>query len=92
MHNRYGKKGLKVIGINLDSETGDARRFLKKYPASFAIAYDPEGQTPKQYKLSVMPTSYLIDRNGNLIDVHKGFREDDRDKIESKIAKLLSRK
>ena len=89
MHNRYEKKGLKVIGINLDAEISDARKFLKRYPASFSIAYDPEGKTPKQYKLSVMPTSYLIDRRGNIIDIHKGFREDDRDQLEARIKKLL---
>ncbi len=92
MHKRYQNKGLKVIGINLDTTPSDAKRFLNKFPAQFTIAYDPEGKTPQQYKLSVMPTSYLVDRNGNLINIHKGFKEGQAAEIESIIVKALSRK
>jgi len=90
MHDRYRNKGLQVIGINLDPASTDAQKFLKKYPASFAIAYDPAGQIPAKYQLSVMPTSYLIDRKGNIVETHKGFREDDRNKLESTIKHLLN--
>ena len=90
MHDRYKNRGLKVIGINLDSEMGDARKFLSKFPAKFTIAYDPKGTTPKQYGLSVMPTSYLIDRKGNLINIHKGFKESHAQDIEREIQKALA--
>ncbi|MCW9013247.1 MAG: TlpA family protein disulfide reductase [Gammaproteobacteria bacterium] len=92
MHKRYEKKGLKVIGINLDSEKADADRFLKKFPADFTVAYDAEGKTPKTYKLSVMPTSYLIDRRGNMIDIHQGFKEGQAADLETKIKKALASK
>jgi thiol-disulfide isomerase/thioredoxin len=92
MHERYKKKGLKVIGINLDSNQADAQKFLKRFPANFIIAYDPEGETPKQYHLSVMPTSYLIDRKGNLINIHKGFKEGQTSEIEHKIQQALAKK
>ena len=92
IHERYKNKGLKVIGINLDSDKSDAKKFLSKYPANFSIAYDPEGKTPKQYRLSVMPTSYLIDRQGNLINIHKGFKEAQTQDIEQKIQQALSKK
>ena len=92
MHERYKSKGLKVIGINLDTDAGDARKFLEKFPASFTIAYDPQGNTPKQYQLSVMPTSYLIDRKGNLINIHKGFKEGQTQDLEQKIQKALAQK
>ena len=92
MHKQYGKKGLKVIGINLDSEKSDADNFLKKYPASFTIAYDPQGKTPESYKLSVMPTSYIVDRKGNIVDTHKGFKEGQASSLEDKIKKALAKK
>jgi len=92
MQDRYGKNGLKIIAINLDNERSDANSFLKKHPAKFTIAYDPKGKTPGLYKLKVMPTSYLIDRRGNLVNIHKGFKENQTDKLEKLIAKTLNKK
>lgn len=92
MQDRYGKNGLKIIAINLDNERSDANSFLKKHPAKFTIAYDPKGKTPGLYKLKVMPTSYLIDRRGNLVNIHKGFKEDQTGKLEKLIAKTLNKK
>ena len=37
-------KGLKVVGVNLDEDTADAKKFLEKYPVDFSIVTDPEKQ------------------------------------------------
>lgn len=92
IHKKYRSQGLKVIAVNLDTEIKDAREFLKNTPADFSIAYDPQGTTPEKYKLSVMPTSYLIDRKGRIIDTHKGFKDSTKDVLESKIKKALVKK
>ncbi len=92
MQERYGKKGFKIIAINLDSERSAASSFLKKHPAKFAIAYDSKGKTPDLYKLKVMPTSYLIDRRGNLVNIHKGFKEPQAAKLEKLIVQTLNKK
>ncbi|VAW67259.1 Thioredoxin family protein [hydrothermal vent metagenome] len=92
MHKKYGKKGLKVIAINLDSDHSSAAKFLKKNPAKFTIAYDPEGETANNYGLKVMPTSYLIDKKGNIINTHKGFKSNQTEKLEKHIVKALNKK
>jgi thiol-disulfide isomerase/thioredoxin len=92
MEKRYGKKGFKIIAINLDSERSAASSFLKKHPAKFTIAYDPEGVTPNKYKLKVMPTSYLIDRKGNIVNIHKGFKDSQTQKLEKFIVQTLNKK
>jgi len=91
MQDRYGKKGFKIIAINLDSERSAAKSFLKKNPAKFTIAYDSKGKTPELYKLKVMPTSYLIDRRGNLVNVHKGFKNQQTAKLEKLIVQTLNK-
>ncbi len=92
MEARYGKKGFKIIAINLDSDRSAAKSFLKKHPATFTIAYDEEGKTPNLYQLKVMPTSYLIDRRGNLVKVHKGFKKNQTADLEKMIVKTLNKK
>ena len=92
MQSRYGKKGFELIAINLDSERSAAKKFLQKNPAKFTIAYDPKGKTPDMYKLKVMPTSYLIDRRGNLVNVHKGFKDNQKAQLEKTIVQTLNKK
>ncbi len=90
LQKKYGKQGLKIIAINLDSEKGAAKAFLKKNPATFTIAYDIDGVTPEKYGLTVMPTSYLIDRNGKLITSHRGFKKTQAGKLEKNVVKYLT--
>lgn len=92
MHSKYEAQGLKIIGISLDSKRKNAHKFLKKMPALFSIAYDPEGNTADDYNVQVMPTSYLIDRDGNLIYTHKGFNNKHKEKLEKEFVKALTAK
>jgi len=90
MHSKYEAQGLKIIGISLDSTRKSADKFLKKMPALFSIAYDHDGNTADDYEVQVMPTSYLIDREGNLIYTHKGFNNKDKQKLEEEFKKALA--
>ena len=92
MQERYGEDGFKVIGINVDKDKALANKFLELVPASFDIAYDPEGEVADLYSLKVMPSSYLIDRDGNLVHAHKGFKSSDGSRMEDMIRKLLKDK
>jgi len=92
MSARFDSTKFTIVAVNLDSSKEEATKFLEKVPADFDVAYDPEGKTATQYDLKAMPTSYLIDKKGNLILTHKGYREGDATEIEDKIIKLLNSK
>lgn len=92
MQDKYGAKGLQVIAVNVDAKRADADRFLLKTPATFQIAYDPNGDSAKRYAVKAMPTSLLIDRNGRVSYVHAGFRDEDRADLEAKISDALNKK
>ncbi len=91
MQERYADEGLKVIAINLDKDKARARKFLEHIAVDFDIAYDPEGEVADLYSLKVMPSSYLIDRKGNLIHAYKGFKTSDGSRIEDMIRELLKK-
>jgi len=92
MHSRFDSKKFTIIAVNLDSSKEEALSFLEKVPANFQIAYDPEGKVATKYDLKAMPSSYLIDKKGQLVFAHKGYREGDASEIEAKIKKLLNSK
>lgn len=91
MELKYSGKGLKIITINLDKKEKAVEKFLKRYPAKFAVAYDPAGKTAELYDVKGMPSSYLIDRNGNIIYTHIGFRTNNKKDLETRIQTALAK-
>ncbi|WJG09266.1 TlpA disulfide reductase family protein [Aliiglaciecola sp. LCG003] len=89
MTEKYGTEGLKVIAVNLDSDATLANQFLAKIPAQFQIVYNPDGSIAKQYQLPGMPSSYIIDKSGEIRVAHKGFHLDKTQQYESELVSLL---
>jgi cytochrome c biogenesis protein CcmG/thiol:disulfide interchange protein DsbE len=88
LQRRYGSD-LVVLAINVDQDRALAEQFLKATPAAFRIEYDPEGKLATQFDVTSMPTSFVIDRKGQVREQHKGFRAAQRAEREQAIAKLL---
>lgn len=86
---KYGERGLHVLAINVDGKQADADKFLAQVPAKFQVAFDSAGQTPKQFAVKAMPTSYLVDGEGRVVYVHAGFRESDQKAIEAAVVAAL---
>ena len=76
MQQRYGDRGLTIVAINVDKRREDADRFLRQYPASFAVVYDAASATPGAYDVKAMPSSYIVDRDGRIAAIEHGYRDE----------------
>ena len=90
MRRRYESQGLSIVAINVDKKRADAVRFLSDTPAQFTVVYDAEGRTPTAYAVKGMPSSYLVDADGNVAAVEQGFRDEGRTALEQKIRALVA--
>ena len=86
----YGQKGLVVVAVNVDHDHAAAERFLERHAANFKVVYDPKGAIASQYKVSGMPMSFLIGRDGRIAASNSGFYENKEESYASQIAQLLS--
>ncbi|NTU91777.1 MAG: TlpA family protein disulfide reductase [Chlorobiaceae bacterium] len=92
MQEKYRAKGLKVIAVNVDAKSEDARKFLAQNPAKFTVAFDSKGATPAQYGVKGMPSSFIIGRDGKVMSIHLGFNASEKEKLESDIKSALEAK
>lgn len=92
MQARYGAQGFQVLAVNVDQKPGDAQAFLSANPARFEVAFDASGKVPRQYAIKGMPTSVLIGPDGQVIQVHSGFKDEQRAELEAAIQKALAAK
>jgi thiol-disulfide isomerase/thioredoxin len=90
LHERHQAAGLRVVGINLDAKAEDAQAFLKQWPARFPIAFDAAGASAKAFGVKAMPSSYLLRADRSVLWVHRGFRPEDRDDLDRRIAAALA--
>jgi thiol-disulfide isomerase/thioredoxin len=89
LENQLKEQGLQVIGVNLDEKVADAQAFLASHPVDFSIVADPSKQCAKSFEVMAMPTSYLIDRKGNIRHIHRGFRSGETEELRALISQLL---
>lgn len=85
----FGARGLEVIAINLDEKEADARAFLAARAARMRTVRDPDAACAKRFDVMGMPSSYLIDRQGMVRRVHKGFRAGDDALLRKALEQLL---
>jgi len=90
MKSRYAHDGLVVIGVNVDAEHADAERFMRLVPIDFDVVFDPAGELAKRFKLQGMPSSFVFDRGGKLVESRIGFRDAQKADHEADLKRLLS--
>jgi cytochrome c biogenesis protein CcmG, thiol:disulfide interchange protein DsbE len=91
MHRKYGPAGLQIIAVNLDKDRALAEGFLAEVPAEFAVRFDPSAALAKEFGVQAMPSSYLIDADGNVLESHFGFKTAETADYERGIEAALQR-
>jgi len=91
VHRKYRKKGLIVVGVNVDSEKRLGQEFLKSNPVSFKVAYDKERKLASILPVRTMPSSYVLDRTGKVRYIHEGFHSGTPGHLENQVRKLLAK-
>lgn len=92
LQSKYGAQGFEIVAVNLDAKRDAADKFLAEVPAQFTVAFDAKGDSARRFDVKGMPSSYLIGRDGKVFAAHKGFKDEDRQELESRIASALSAK
>tara|TARA_R110000851_G_scaffold98223_3_gene212696 strand:+ start:33968 stop:34513 length:546 start_codon:yes stop_codon:yes gene_type:complete len=89
MQAKYQQQGLEVVAINLDVDSALAHEFLSKLPAQFNLRFDPDGDVAHAFELQGMPSSFLFNRKGELVQSHVGFYQQNIPAYEQEIQMLL---
>lgn len=86
------KKDVVVIGISLDAEKTikDVPAFVKNYKINYPILYGDEKVVVDYGGIQSIPTAFVIDRKGNIVDSHIGLA--DKDTYINEIKELLKKK
>lgn len=55
-----------ILAVNLAEQPQDFAAFLSANPVNFPVLLDPKGQAIKDWRIMAYPTTYLIDKKGQI--------------------------
>jgi len=70
LHQRYGERGLQVIGINIEGPSHDVLGYIEEGGYSFLFLFDEgnwRSDVLQSYGVQSIPRSFLIDRQGQIL-------------------------
>lgn len=71
LHEELGPAGLAVVGVSIDAgkeSERTVREFLDEYGITYTILHDPRSRIMDAYRIVGIPTTYLADREGRLVE------------------------
>jgi peroxiredoxin len=69
----FASQGLVVLGVNVDSKEELYRKMLQRFQVTFQTVRDPQENINYQYGTYKVPESYIIDRNGKVLQKYAGL-------------------
>ena len=62
----YREQGLVILAINVRQDRKTAEDFIGKLDISYEVLLDTDGTVARTYGVIGLPTTFMVDRNGNL--------------------------
>jgi cytochrome c biogenesis protein CcmG, thiol:disulfide interchange protein DsbE len=62
------RRGVRIIGIDQQDVTSDARRFLAHYRISYPVVRDPGDAVARSFGATGVPETYFVDARGEVVD------------------------
>jgi peroxiredoxin len=89
LYQKYRKSGFVLLGVNVDDDPKTALATLAKLNVTFPVLFDSDKKVSKLYDLNTMPSTIVIDRDGKMRFLHRGYRAGTEGDYEQQIRGLL---
>jgi len=90
LNRKYGKQGLQILGMSVDDEgTEVVKEFIADRRINYPVTTVGE-DIIDEYGVRSIPTLFIINKKGVVVERYMGFSEDTANAMEATIRKLLA--
>jgi peroxiredoxin len=89
LYDKYRNSGFVLLGVNIDDDAHAATTAMSRWGVRFPVLLDADKSVSKLYDLGSMPATVLIDRDGRVRYLHRGYRDGFEDAYERQIRELV---
>jgi len=92
LYEKFKDQGFEVVAVDGKRDTERATKFIEEKGLTYTFLENGEDDAEivsNIFKVRGYPSSFLIDRDGNVMFYHLGFEAGDEEHLEEEILKLL---
>jgi peroxiredoxin len=89
LYDKYRSAGFVMLGVNIDDDARVGASTATRWGVRFPVLLDAEKTVSRQYDMGSMPATVLIDRDGRVRYLHRGYREGVEEAYERQIRELV---
>lgn len=91
LYERYGERGLTILAISTDEPRNRPKisSTARSLGLTFPILIDADKRAAQLYRVESIPMTFLIDREGRIRSLHRGYRRGDIGILEQELLPLL---
>lgn len=89
LQKKYADQGLSVIGVSVDEQGPKVvKPFIERFAINYPVVMGNEKVLTDYGGITAIPTTFVIDRQGNVVATHQGYT--DQATFESEVRPLLA--
>lgn len=89
LYSQYQPLGFTILGVNVEEDSSQARQMLEETPVTFPVVFDNKSAVSKLYKVVAMPSTVLVDRDGNIRYLHQGYKPGYEETYQQQVRALI---
>lgn len=89
LYSRYRDVGFELLGVSIDGNSAKAKNMAKRLKINYPILFDLEKNVSELYDVDAMPTTVMVDRDGRVRHIYRGYLPGHEDKYRANIRGLL---
>lgn len=91
LQRQFGQKGLQILALNVGQ--GDTlqhiKTFIDKYNIGYPVAVADESVVFEDYAIRMVPTLFVVDKKGVLVEKLNGYNSDVHKTLEATVKRLI---
>ena len=89
IYDKYRSSGFTLLAVNIDDDARHGAATAAKWGLKFPVLLDEQKAVTRLYDLGAMPATVLIDRDGRVRYLHRGYREGVEEAYERQVRELV---
>jgi len=89
LYNQYHPLGFTILGVNVEEDSSQAKHMLQESPVNFPVVFDNKSTVSKLYNVVAMPSTVLVDRDGNVRYLHQGYKPGYEEAYQQQVRELI---
>lgn len=85
MQETHAAKGFEVVGVNIDTYTGNVAQYVKEAGVKYRVLLDPKLEMARAFGVRGLPTAFLVSRDGKILRVWLGYKAETAAEMESEV-------